>query len=214
MFGKRSVQSICVLSCLWLAGCGDDDGGSGLSTGLPEDKQLSELTVDDLMMACESVSASLGGIITAEDTKRIDCTARALPSSFMVKDGKATGDVAKCKQLVNECLAAPAQPAGDRPPIDTDLGDEMDCSAEGAAEQFEGCTATVGEYEACVNAVIGEFERFYTLISCDSLSNPEMVRANASAGIDIPGLPACQALPAKCPNLSFGDDDEEESSGP
>ena len=137
MLGKRSMGSVCALACLLLAACGDDDGGSGISTGLPEDKQLSELTVDDLMMACETASASLGDIVSEDDGKRIDCTAQAIPSSFAIKDGKATGDVAKCKQLVNECLAAPAgsEPGGDSP-IDTDLSDKMDCSAEGTAEQF------------------------------------------------------------------------------
>lgn len=214
MFGKRSMGSICALSCLLFTACGGDEGGSGVSTGLPEDKQLSELTVDDLMMACETVSASLGNIVSEDDGKRIACTTQAIPSSFTVKDGKATGDVAKCKQLVNDCLAAPAGSGpGTESPIETDLSDKMDCSADGTAEQFEGCTATVGEYEACIDAVIGEFNRFFGLINCDSLSNPEMVRDSVSGGIDIPSLPACQGLPAKCPNLSFGADDEESGSG-
>jgi hypothetical protein len=215
MFGKRScsIGSICALSCLLLA-CGDDEGGNRVSTGLPEDKQLSELTVDDLMMACESASASFGNIVSEEESKRIDCTAGAIPASFTIKDGKASGDVAKCKQLVNECLAAGPSSGPNEGPIDTDLGAKMDCSADGTAEQFEGCTATVGEYEDCVNAAIGEFERFFTMINCDSLANPEMVRENVSAGIDIGALPACKGLPAKCPHLSFGgEDDEAESSG-
>src|SRR5215510_11948205 len=106
--GSRWFGSICGLSCFLVMACGDDDGGGNrVSTGLPEDQQLSQLTVDDLMMACESVSASLGSIVTEEEGKRIDCTAAAIPGSFTIKDGKAMGDVAKCKQLVNECLAAP-----------------------------------------------------------------------------------------------------------
>ena len=95
-------------------------------------------------------------------------------------------------------------------PIETDLGSKMDCSAEGTAEQFEGCTATVGEYEACLNAAIGEFDRFFGMINCDALANPEMVRDSASAGIDIAALPACEGLPAKCPHLSFGGEDDSD----
>ena len=85
MFGKRScsIGSICALSCLLLVACGDDDGGrGGVSTGLPEDKQLSQLTVDDLMMACESVSASLGSIVSSEESRRIDCTASRDPEQL------------------------------------------------------------------------------------------------------------------------------------
>ena len=80
-----------------------------MSTGLPEDKQLSELTVDDLMMACESASASFGSIVSDEESKRIGCTASAIPGSFTIKDGKASGDVADV-QAAGDSLAPSRAP--------------------------------------------------------------------------------------------------------
>src|SRR5262245_51176170 len=100
-FGLRSFGSACALGCVVVLGlgCGGDDDGGGVSTGLPKDQKLSQLENEDLMTACETVSDSLANVISEDESRRIDCTAQSISGSVVVKDGKPQGDVGKCKEL-------------------------------------------------------------------------------------------------------------------
>jgi hypothetical protein len=211
--GLRSFGSVLALLC-WLGlGCGGDDGGGGVSTGLPQDQKLSELDEDELMTACEAVSDSLENVISDEESQRIDCTAASIAGSVVMVNGKPQGDVAKCKQLVDECLAAGPDSSGNGSddPIDTDLGaEDRDCTTDDTAEQFEGCSATVGEYESCLNAALAKINQLFSAIDCDALKDLEEVQDTFSGGFEIDSLPECKPIADKCPKINLSGDDEEE----
>jgi hypothetical protein len=202
------VLSIC--AGLWA--CGDDDSG-GISTGLPKDEQLSELDAQDRVMACETVAAELGSVITPQEAKRLECTTLAVPQSLTVTNGKPTGDVAKCRQLVDRCMSGEAIAVGSDVDvmIDTDLGDNKVCTESSTAAEFQGCSATVGEYENCLNAALSAVDRLFAALDCSALSNLDKLQATVGDGFDIPSLEACKPLAAKCPNIDLGGDDEEAS---
>lgn len=213
-----SFGLLCALLGLLGMGCGDDDGGgTTVSSGLPKDQKLSELDEGDLKTACETVADSLADVISDDESKRIDCTAASIAGSVKVVNGKPQADVAKCKELVDECVAMggpESSGSGDDDPIDTDLGaDERDCTTtDDTARQFEDCSATVGEYESCLGAALTEINALFSAINCDTLSDLEMVQERFSGGFEIEALPECQSLAEKCPEIDLAGGDDEESS--
>lgn len=200
-----------VFLCAGLFACGDDDGGQ-VSTGLPQDQMLSTLSAADKVTACETVRAELGDLFTPQETKRLQCTALAVPQSFAIVNNKPSGDVAKCKMLVSRCMSGESiGEDGDDIAIDTNLGDNKDCSEQSANDEFLDCTATVGEYEQCLTAAVAQIDQFFSVLNCDSLSNLEKLQNTVGEGFGIGSLEACEPIALKCPHVELTSSDDEES---
>ncbi|WP_437724435.1 hypothetical protein [Sorangium sp. So ce861] len=144
-------------------GNGGTDGTGGETGGDLDDKQLGDLTDAESQAVCDDLAASAGDI-TKED---------ACEFAGFIAAALGGGD---CEAAKEECMNEPDEPS-----------EGGTCTAE----QFAGCTATVGEYKGCTNAQIAAIKA----ITCES--DP------ASFG-EPP--PECQAISEKCPDLAGGGD--------
>jgi hypothetical protein len=190
--------------CLF-AGCGDDDGGSKVSSGLPPNEKLSALDSADAQKLCMSLSDGLNGILTETERKRIACTVLAVPLSVTEVGGEVAGDVSKCQMLVSKCMGG--EKISSQPPefeLPDSFVDENQCSAANASSNLDGCDASVSEFENCADAIIGALDAQLAILDCKSLSNPEMLKNMDSSGLELDSQPACKPLGEKCPEIDFG----------
>ncbi|XXX76917.1 hypothetical protein WMF30_55650 [Sorangium sp. So ce134] len=145
----------------------DGTGGNGGETGGDlDDKQLGDLTDEEAQAVCDQLAAS------AEDVSKEDlCEVAGLIAAALGGD---------CETAKTECMNEPEEPS------------------EGGtcpAEDFAGCTATVGEFMTCTNA------QFDAIKALTCASDPESFGETP---------PECQAISEKCPELAGGEAGGEE----
>ena len=203
-YASVRVISAAILIGTFTASCGDDDGG-GVTTGLPPEQTLAELDTEDSRAACEAVAEGLDGVLSADERKRIECTAQAPPMSITASGtAQPQVDVAECRDLVRRCVGGESIGGGaDAPSFDLDFSRDVDCDADEMRTQFANCGATVAEYENCLNAALAEMDRFFAMIDCDALADLEAGESPAD-GLDIASLPACEMLADECPQIDLG----------
>lgn len=162
----RALFGIAILSMIAL-GCGD--GGSGSSTSsVSQSKKLSELTATDLKSICSAHEAQLNDLANT-------CSAVGIGASSK----------AECQSLVDDCNKGGSMPKTD----------SIDCAGANTSD-LAGCSATVGDFESCLNSLASYFRG----LTCADYAKP-------------PTPPACfQSIQAKCPKL-FGSADSSSSSG-
>lgn len=202
----KQLRTAGVIGFCLFAGCGGDDGGGKVSSGLPPDEKLSALDTADAQKLCRSLADGLSGVLTDDERERIACTVLAVPLSVTQSGGKVQGDVAKCQMLVSKCMGGEkisSQPPGFELP--DSFIDENQCSAAEASENLEGCEASVSEFENCADAFIGALDTTLAVLDCKSLSDPEKLMNMDSDALEIESMPACKPLETKCPDISFGD---------
>ncbi|HTU58955.1 MAG TPA: hypothetical protein VMF89_10990 [Polyangiales bacterium] len=190
-----------VLAILFCAACGgDDDSSGGVVTGLPSEQKLSTLSDADVKKACQSVNDGASVVITPTAIKRVFCLEFAAPEAVTYSSaGKVSVDVAKCQQLVDTCVSNNEDEDDDLADVEVEGVNECD---EANANDLNGCDATVGEYEACINAVLGEMQRMLSELTCQ---NAEKISSEEySNDLDPAALPQCQTVMAKCPDTSLG----------
>ena len=186
------------------AGSGNPGGGSGgvssggsgpnaggapttssgtFSSGLSGDKQLGSLTDDEAASLCKKLSEYFAdGSAVSNSFEEVTCR---VTSVLFAGFGGADTDAAlqaSCKSFYDSCVAAPTM------------------TSESCKKADASCTATTGEYEACVNDSVKQIGQLGTAVpTCDKLT-----LASASAlftGGSASESPAsCQAVTAKCPN--------------
>ncbi|WP_437967572.1 hypothetical protein WMF04_49905 [Sorangium sp. So ce260] len=147
----------------------DGTGGNGGETGGDlDDKQLDSLTDEESQAVCEEIAAS------AEDlTKEDACEILGLVAAAQGGD---------CEAAKAACMDEPENPSE---------------PGECPAEQFAGCTATVGEFTACTE---GQFEVLKAL-TCES-------------SLEDLALPAeCAAISEECPELFETESEGEGGAG-
>ena len=195
---------------LWLSvlacqlSCGDSSGGgSGVVSGLPAEQKLSSLDGDDAKKLCLSFADGLNNVISASERKNIQCASLAIPLSVTETGGELKGDITKCKQLVDRCLSGETISEEDPIELDAQLFDPMQCDSANVDEDLSSCEATVANFESCAGAVVNELSHRLHLISCDSLSDIENVRAMISEDFDTANLAQCDALETSCPDLQL-----------
>jgi hypothetical protein len=212
------LGTVVLLGSLCLVACGgDDDGGGsggGVETGLSKDAKLSSLDSGDTQKVCMSLADSFNNVLSDSDKKRITCTVLALPLSIKVgADSKLEGDIPKCKELVAKCsngeTISSAPPAID---VDEVFIQEDSCKDGTGIQGLDTCDATVGEFEPCANALLGEFSKRFDIITCDALSDIEGLMNMNGDEFKAENLPACKPIVAECPDIDFGGG-EEESGG-
>lgn len=190
----------CLLAILSIAACGgDNDSNGGVVTGLPAEQKLSTLTDADVKKACQSVNDGASVVITPDSLKRAFCVPFAAEAAVTYSnDGTAMVDVNKCQEVVDTCFASTEEEEGD----ETEVDGENDC-AEASAADLQGCEATVGEYEACINMVLSETQRMLAEMTCQ---NAEKISSEeySNESFDVAEIPQCQTVMSKCPDASLG----------
>src|SRR5437016_7740802 len=119
--------------CLLLAFLASACGGSGFSTGVPPNKPLGSVTPAEAQQICAATASFVESKGTATS-----CRFQALAAALA--QGKTTSEARTiCNQKESDCLKASSVGSGSG-------SGTNNCQPPPAA-----CTATVGEYEACLN---------------------------------------------------------------
>lgn len=166
------------------AGCsGSDDSSNGISTGLPADKQLADVTADEAEEACVAIGNAVQKRFSPEALAPAMCTFLGVAFTQSPED---------CQEIADACLDDP-DALGDMAPS-FDGFDPNDCT--GDTSEFEDCDATVGELETCFNDYIGTFEATLNSVTCDDAGDAEALEA-----LDMePETPdSCETLEDQCP---------------
>jgi len=238
----KLVLGVLALACIGSAGCSSDSDGP--SHGVSQAKQLNSLTQPEIDKICADV-----------ESRMKDASEELSPEGFesMMDDEfmcKATavgmtkamgGTTADCQTRQEDCLENLEEAQKwNQESEEEDWGDwedssdseEMDC---GTPEEYSDCEATVGQIDACFNAVIREMKKIANQvqeamdeveaamkkISCNNLDadmvDMEDISLDLSDIEDVKGLediPECRAVEDQCPGVMFRDSDMSYSGPP
>lgn len=188
----------CVLALCGAAACGGDDDANGIVTGLPAEQKLSTLTDADAKKACQSVNNGASAVITPTALARAICVPIGVEAAVTYSNGAASVDLGKCQQVVDTCVSS-----GDEEDDEVVEIDEDDDCDQASASDLEGCEATVGEYEACINLMLSEVQRRLAELTCQ---NAEKLSSESYSNdeLDPSQIPQCQTIMTKCPDTSLG----------
>ena len=175
---KLSIALSALIS-LTVYGCGDDDGGTGVSNG----KALGELTDADKKKVCNGLQTKLTRVDAA--SKKLGCVLQGYTLS--------EGDAAECADTRDACIAAPSDDMSGDSDLDCDSaqGDLMDCD-----------DVTVGELNDCADALVASIESLSRKITCSSTPSD----LSEAEGFESPA--ECTKVQTSCPMLAPVEDDE------
>lgn len=163
---QAKVGATVLLSFSLSLGCADEPTQIGEASA---DKRLNALSAGEFEQVCERARGKFGQI--ALFMSDVLCTV----------DGLARGRGEPCVAVRDACLATPRE---------QDVGDEpFDCSRP-PEEVTRDCSATVAQFEACVEATLTTTRGFFAEFTCDS----DLARFDES----IPEPEECKALSDAC----------------
>lgn len=140
---------------LLLAAC-----SSGFNSGLPNGKPIAELTGEEVCEMQERFAEYTNDAFDAETVCYMNARSSA---EFQVEAGIAEDFTAACEESFEACIA------------ENDIGTPFDvdeqCDPTEGLDLPPACDATVGQYEACFNAVIDGFLD-YAKLKCGSPDEP------------------------------------------
>jgi hypothetical protein len=173
----RKNHAKLVLAAALLVSCSD----SGFSTGLPANKGLGTLSPDEANQLCAATASYV-----ASKAKMTTCQLEADAAAFT--QAKTDADARMiCKQQLDSCLAAPAAGGG---------GTDTGCKPPPAS-----CTATVGDYESCLNDLSSAYDKALAgLPNCDTLTLA--LSGLPSSRPSLQSLASCNTLSSKCIGIS------------
>ena len=191
----HAARSLALLLAVALAGCGDDKS-SALSTGVDRNKPLGTVTPSEAQAICNATQTWTNQTITRDKQQQVTCRVTsnaiaALSARPAVMGGPAVTDAQlqmTCQAAYAACTMRPAPEPGNTPPT---------CQAFPAS-----CTATVGEYETCLNDVPPFLDMtLATLPTCEMLT-----RISILSVLNLPNtLPAsCKTFQSKCAGVPIG----------
>jgi hypothetical protein len=161
--------TIVAAAALLGAACSDDAGGTGTGTssGLDPSLKIADLSDAERVTLCES---SLDGVADS-DRQKMACFTPAIQANPM--------DAAACESAWDTCQTEGTEPIA-----------AVTCD-DGDLAMMATCEATVGEAEACFDAMASWYSELAGKLSCSDLS----------AGQTPPEEPAaCVTLNEKCPS--------------
>jgi hypothetical protein len=171
-----------------LTGCGDDKP-AGLSTGVDGSKPIGMVTPTEADRICKSTEAWAKRAIAEDKQKQLFCRITALAAAAGGGlGGGGTGAASDtqlrmtCQSSLDQCMMISTPAGGTASPM---------CQSFPAS-----CTATVAEYEACLNDVPPFVDRtIAALPRCDSLTQLSLLSLLALT-TTLP--PTCQTFQMKC----------------
>lgn len=190
---KTPIITFAVTALLALAACSGGGGGDeskgeasdgAFSSGVSQTRKLSSLSVSEKTEICDAARnfsnlSDLGQeLCTISTVVLLDSLETNFGSDFTEQD---------CKDGVASCESDPAA---------------ITCSLTGA--DLSGCTATVGDYEDCLNAVTESVSDVVDVFSCAEAAQPGQSSAIAAAQNKVQVVPECEALKVTCPAAVIG----------
>jgi hypothetical protein len=176
-----------VLACLValaLPACAAEDRGPGrYASGFDGDRPLGGLTASELARMCKSVQSWATAAIPLAKRETLICRSGALAAALLSDPrGGTSGLRAACERTYTGCL----QQTENVPAAVT-------CPSPGP-----DCTATIAEYEACLNDFPASFDRAIEAVpSCDDLTLGSLLQTGLSSRSILP--PSCETYQQRCP---------------
>lgn len=171
-----------IIALLLLAACGGSDAGT-LDTGLPRSMPADEVTPEQAQVACQRYED------LANEAAGVDAQLAMSCSLFGIASQTYGG--APCPEAKAECLQMGAT---DEVPID------FPCESAVTFAPI-GCTASIGELEDCVSAVVTGIEHFERDLNCSVAGDSERLTelSHQSGTVGLPtSYPACESLSSEC----------------
>jgi hypothetical protein len=204
---RRSLSlSLTLLLALGLSsGCDSGDGGesAAFSTGLPSSSVLGDLTADEAVLLCEA-AVTMYEEVEALNQAMDPCLGEGLSAKF-----GGDNETATCEAAVSDCQAAGA--AEPRPEIGGTDGPPT-CDPEGITNDLEGCTATVGDFEACTNATLAMFNEMQAVFTCEMTLDQAMSMQDMDGDDAMPS--ECDVLQGEECQLGSDETSREETPSP
>jgi hypothetical protein len=191
---KQVVWFGWVLAGALIVGCGSKSAGSGtLMTSVPADKPIDTLSAADVSGLCADTNAYIRASLSGGSLKAGLCRADGLAAAAQTAGDATATDAqlgAACTSAESNCLSASADP-----PV---------LPATGCERAQANCTASVGEYSACVMAVLAQVDQFLaSLPACAGLTRSGLEAANQGGGNLSQAPAACQTYQAHCPGTGL-----------
>ncbi|MEI9942570.1 MAG: hypothetical protein WDO69_35600 [Pseudomonadota bacterium] len=184
---KPMFVSIGLSLAMCVACGGSSDGGNGApanssgnySSGVSGDKQLGALTDQEFQGVCKNLSDYFSSGAVGKGFEEFTCRFEGLLAGVAAQTDAELQ--AACKATYDQCVAAPTT------------------TTETCTKPDASCTATVAEYDACVNDSAKALTTLANSIpSCDKLT---MASLGMIAVDDSTATPAsCTTLQTKCPS--------------
>ena len=189
MTHARASWSLALVLAPFVAlGCGDDKP-SGFHTGVDGSKPLGTATPQEAEQICKSTDTWARAQLAESKRRELTCRIGAIAAASSGLLGGAGAMVppmqlqTMCRSTLDQCLAA-----GSAPPSTPSTAT---CPSFPAS-----CTATVAEYEACLNDVPPFVDKTASMLpTCETL-NPLSLLALASLVSTLPQ--SCQTFQMKC----------------
>jgi hypothetical protein len=176
----RTSVSLLAAALLALSSCGDS---RTVDFPVDDGKTMDTLTPAEAQAMCASL------VSYTDESVKVACLAQGLGARF-----EMMGSQEACEAAVASCEA--------------ELQAQMPTCELAQGLRLENCSATVGEYEMCINDSLAMMDELKSKLSCSASLEEltkfylEYLETNSA-----PQLPAsCQTLQAKCPGL-IGQDD-------
>jgi hypothetical protein len=198
-----------VMGMMLAAGCGGSSSGngSGFQSSVPASTPLDMLSAAQATQLCMTSLAYINTQVTSElNSKDFHCRttgilAAAIQSSLTSGTTDAQLQMA-CTQAYNACLSAPAD-GGVTGGLDAGTGTAT-CST--AMSDLANCTATVGQYDSCVNGTVSAIQTAFP--PCNQLTMATITALLSDGGSSSGSgaafsAPACMAISTACPGFTM-----------
>jgi hypothetical protein len=167
-------RALITLALAGLSACG---GRPTINFPVDDNRPVSSLTPAELQSMCNTMASSVG------DALRMSCMMKGVMAKF-----EANGTTQTCQTSYDTCMAKYQ-------------GITANCTLTSTSDVLKDCTATVGEYEACVNDGLALLDTLNHRLSC-SMSLGDLQNLAVEMQSAQQGPPSCQALAKKCPKLN------------
>ncbi len=179
-----------------------DSGPPTINSGIETSKVLNALTDEDATTLCNA-TIEMATYMQEEMADADPCILLGLMLGALGGIGAsseaaaAEGAQEACEGMVEKC----EQSGSNNQPMEMESEDTLVCDGSFRDKMGENCTATVGEYEACTNAMGVLIDDLFSNLSCTS-----DLSAMGAAGAE------CQVVTDKGCNLALTDSGNDSSS--
>lgn len=178
-----SSVSVCLLAGVVCAACGGEEEGE-LATSVPGSTPLNQLSAKQAAALCRESNAFIEANGFRTSSQELVCKSLAPITASLASPATDAELIQGCSAAYQRCLAEPA---------DTTAETGEACGLHGTT-----CTATVAEYEACLEATA----LWYTTVIEAYPECSELTLDNVAAGTGnttaLTPPTECQQLQAKC----------------
>jgi hypothetical protein len=171
---RKLMFPLIAVTLLGSVACGgDDEGSTGVKSGLDESKPLNTLTSAEV----EQLGKALAREMEESGFQEGICVLTGLLAEAVLRQAGVDGP--SCEESAKTCL----DDTKETEPPNPDL--------------FADCTATVGQYQACANAMSGVLKELFSGLTCDT--NPQDAPQIDASSFQVE---ECEVIKTKCPTLN------------